>query len=361
MCKNKLLFVLLVLILSINVNALFAQCGGCRHHGEHSSEKEMTPPCAEKRIEVEKKVIAVAESRGYLGVVTDEDDGKLVVRSVRQNSPAQIAGIKPGDIILEVNGIPMESPDDLIQFMQKTKPNEVIRVRLLSSDGEKTVEVKLGEVPKSTMKIKAKIKTDKESYGAGYFGPGLIFFNYDALNSVLANNRIARAQNSQFVFGGGGWGQLGKVRLGGWGVGGAQSVNSDSVYVELSYGVGLFELGYCFLNTPIKITPLIGIGGGGTTLKIKSRVYTPLTLNDVFSSPGGIAKISKGGLTLFSGLALDIPISFVGLSLKGGYLLNPVQSAWILEDFDEIKGPQFNPKGPFVSVSIMFGCIGKHR
>ncbi|MCX7785443.1 MAG: PDZ domain-containing protein [candidate division WOR-3 bacterium] len=358
----RVLVALLIIFLSINIIPIYGQCGNCQKCDEHLSEKQMNHSKHEKTIEVEKKVIAVSEPRGFLGVGTREENGKLVVQSVAPNSPAQIAGIKENDIILEINGIPMHSPDDLIRFIQNTKPKEIIHLKLLSSDGEKTIDVKLGEVPSQKLKMKTKLKMRSESYGAGYFGPGFVFFNYDNINTVFTNYHIESAQKSQFVFGGGGWGQIGRTRLGGWGIGGSQSVNSESIYVELSYGAGFFEVGYLLINAPtIKLSPLIGIGGGGLSLKIKSRGYNPLTFNNVLTAPGGVAKVSKGGLTLFSGLAIDIPIGFVGLTLKGGYLLTPTQSAWIVEDFNEIQGPQFNLKGPFITVSIMFGGINKRK
>ncbi len=362
MSKNKILFALLVIILGINVNLIIAQCRDCQNQCGHCSEAQSKPSCPEKTIEIEKQIIAVSEPRGFLGIGVEEKDGKLVVQSVVPNSPASIAGIKEGDIVLEINETPMLASKDLIQFMQTTKPNEVIHLKLLTQDGEKTVDVKLAEVPKQMPKIKSKVKMRAEGGGAGYFGPGFIFLNYKNLNDLFANYRIESAQKSHFVFGGGGWGQLGKTRIGGWGIGGAQSVHSESIYVELSYGAGFFEVGYSLLNAPkIKLTPLIGIGGSGLTLKIKSQIYNPLTLNNVLLSPSGIAKVSKGGLTLFSGLAVDIPISFVGLSFKGGYLLSPAQSGWVLEDFGDIQGPPFNLKGPFVTASIMFGGTDKHK
>jgi S1-C subfamily serine protease len=55
------------------------------------------------------------ELAGNLGL--SETSG-LVVVQVESNSPAAEAGMRPGDIILEVDQVPMK---DLEQFIEKTK------------------------------------------------------------------------------------------------------------------------------------------------------------------------------------------------------------------------------------------------
>jgi S1-C subfamily serine protease len=50
-----------------------------------------------------------ASHRPWLGVDSLEEDGRVKVMQVNEESPAQAAGITPGDIILQVNGAPVVS------------------------------------------------------------------------------------------------------------------------------------------------------------------------------------------------------------------------------------------------------------
>jgi serine protease Do len=50
-----------------------------------------------------------ASHRPWLGVDSLEEDGRVKVMQVNEESPAQAAGITPGDIILSVNGAPVVS------------------------------------------------------------------------------------------------------------------------------------------------------------------------------------------------------------------------------------------------------------
>jgi len=235
-------------------------------------------------------------------------------------------------------------------------------LKIISGGVEKMVDVKLGTPPApKPQQMKIKIGTGRKhgGGGAGYFGPGFLFFDYAPINRVLSNHRLSSLNKRQFAFGGGGWGQVGRVRIGGYGIGGSQSVSNDTLDVEVSYGAGFFELGYTLAKDKnFMFTPLFGIGGGGISMKItpSTLLYHPVNLDDVLNMPGGIAKVSKGGFTLYPGLAIDIPFGFAGISLKGGYMWTPMSSSWTIEELNrKIAGPDFELKGPFASVNIMFG------
>ena len=57
-----------------------------------------------------------AVSRPWLGLSTDEIEGRLVVARVTPGAPADKAGVKKGDVIVGVNG---ETPKDLSDFYRK--------------------------------------------------------------------------------------------------------------------------------------------------------------------------------------------------------------------------------------------------
>lgn len=79
-------------------------------------------------------------------------EGALVIAGEAQNEPAVIpdsaaakAGIKDGDIILEVNGEPITQKQPLQTFIQKHRPGETLTLTVLSNGERKAVRVTLEE------------------------------------------------------------------------------------------------------------------------------------------------------------------------------------------------------------------------
>jgi serine protease Do len=83
-----------------------------------------------------------ASRRPWLGVNSLEEDGRVKVMQVNEESPADQAGIAAGDIILSVNG---RAVDSLETFYKKlwdhTKPGAVIRLTVLHGPVLKEVDV----------------------------------------------------------------------------------------------------------------------------------------------------------------------------------------------------------------------------
>lgn len=95
-------------------------------------------------------------SRGWLGVVIQDVDrdlaksfgldapkGALVTR-VQRNGPADEAGIKSGDVIVEFNGKPIEFSHDLPHVVGLVEPGSTSKARIFRERKEKTIEVKVG-------------------------------------------------------------------------------------------------------------------------------------------------------------------------------------------------------------------------
>ncbi len=97
--------------------------------------------------------------RGYLGITGRQRRlaRKLVrflelarecgveVMTLDPDGPAAKAGIAPGDIVLEMNGTPVESVDDLHRLLSEAAVREIARITLLRGVERKAVEVPVAE------------------------------------------------------------------------------------------------------------------------------------------------------------------------------------------------------------------------
>jgi serine protease Do len=97
--------------------------------------------------------------RGYLGVTIQGLDadmakafglgqgGGALVGDVSPNSPAAKAGIERGDIILELNGQKLNSPNDLSVRISEMAPGTVAHLQVYRNGQTRDVNVTLGEFP----------------------------------------------------------------------------------------------------------------------------------------------------------------------------------------------------------------------
>lgn len=74
----------------------------------------------------------------------------VVVGDVSANSPAQEAGLKRGDILLEVNGKPVANSNQLRNSISMMQPGTEIKIKLLRDGSERDLNVKLAEMPTET-------------------------------------------------------------------------------------------------------------------------------------------------------------------------------------------------------------------
>jgi len=112
-------------------------------------------------IDTAKEVIPQLRSKGrvdraYLGVSTPKADVPLAgdgdvkgarIIDVQPDSPAEKAGLRPGDIVKKVGDTAIESNDQLSAAVTNYKPGETIAVQVIRGGGKKTVEVTLGTRP----------------------------------------------------------------------------------------------------------------------------------------------------------------------------------------------------------------------
>jgi S1-C subfamily serine protease len=71
-------------------------------------------------------------------------DRALLVSAVTSGSPAEAAGVLVGDIVLDFDGHPVESPEDLLQLLSRDRIGRAVPLRLLRGGQTQTVTVTVG-------------------------------------------------------------------------------------------------------------------------------------------------------------------------------------------------------------------------
>jgi len=73
------------------------------------------------------------------------DYGALVYGPPASNSPAAKAGIKNADVIIKIDGMPIDSEHDLTEIIQNYRPGDEIEISLLRADEERVIKLILAE------------------------------------------------------------------------------------------------------------------------------------------------------------------------------------------------------------------------
>ncbi len=100
--------------------------------------------------------------RGYLGIAPavltedlkdamglDETLEGVLINQVLDDTPAQAAGLENGDIILQINGEPVDDPRELTRRVGAFAPGDRVAFRILRDDRERTIRVELTERPET--------------------------------------------------------------------------------------------------------------------------------------------------------------------------------------------------------------------
>lgn len=125
---------------------------------------------------VEKVIAQLKETgtvaRGWLGVRIQNVDEDIaaslglkeakgaLVSDVTENGPAEDAGFKVQDAILEVNGSKIEDSRDLARKIAEIAPGTDVAVKIWRDNGNETINLKLGTFPTSSTEL-AKLRDGK--------------------------------------------------------------------------------------------------------------------------------------------------------------------------------------------------------
>lgn len=97
--------------------------------------------------------------RGWLGVSIEEyEEGKVGIVAIEKESPAELAKLKEGDIVLKIEGEEVTRTKMLAKEIRKRKPGKTITLKIERNGKEVDVKVKLGEYSEKDVRIELESK-----------------------------------------------------------------------------------------------------------------------------------------------------------------------------------------------------------
>jgi S1-C subfamily serine protease len=113
-------------------------------------------------IDVIPQLLATGKARhSYLGVVPGTATAQLqqqlqlavdsgaIVLDVAANSPAAIADVRPGDVVVRIDDVDVQNAEDVITELRKHQPGDVVSLELVRGRDRLVVRVTLGDRPQS--------------------------------------------------------------------------------------------------------------------------------------------------------------------------------------------------------------------
>jgi len=79
------------------------------------------------------------------GVLWGARSQGVTALEVARDSPAAVSGIRPGDVLLAVNGIPIDSPAAVLEFQHRSSSGTRLNYTLLRTGSREAIEVSLAE------------------------------------------------------------------------------------------------------------------------------------------------------------------------------------------------------------------------
>jgi serine protease DegQ len=81
-----------------------------------------------------------------------KDTTGVLISGVLEGGPADKAGMKPGDVLTQVNGQPVNDVVTLLNRIAQTSPGDEAKINLLRKGKPMALKVQVGKRPKSKVK-----------------------------------------------------------------------------------------------------------------------------------------------------------------------------------------------------------------
>ena len=104
--------------------------------------------------------------RGWLGVgIGLNEEGRTEIGSIDPDSPAELAELQTGDVVLKIGDRDVSSPDVLAAEIRKRKPGQNVTLKVERDGKPMDIKVKLGEYPENEAQREMEVRFP------GLFGP----------------------------------------------------------------------------------------------------------------------------------------------------------------------------------------------
>ena len=117
-------------------------------------------PASTAKKTMEQIIQSGSVTRGWIGAGVQEltpelaesfrlgDIKGVLITEVVRNSPADQAGIKPGDILVSIEGKAINSWSSMLETVANLMPGQIVPVKMMRNGTEMVVQVKIGKRPK---------------------------------------------------------------------------------------------------------------------------------------------------------------------------------------------------------------------
>jgi len=117
-------------------------------------------PASTAKKTMEQIILSGSVTRGWIGAGVQEltpelaesfrlgDTKGVLITEVVRGSPADQAGIKPGDILMAIDGKSINSWSAMLETVSNLMPGKVVPVKMMRNGAEMLVQVKIGKRPK---------------------------------------------------------------------------------------------------------------------------------------------------------------------------------------------------------------------
>jgi len=119
---------------------------------------------------------SISGEKAFLGVVTEEDDKGARITDITNNSAAEKAGLKEGDVIIRVDDTKVENQNELSKAITKHKPEEKVTIVYLRDGKEQKLTATLGKTTFSGTYSMPKVATVPPNMAYGFDNGGESFY-----------------------------------------------------------------------------------------------------------------------------------------------------------------------------------------